>query len=151
MGKPLMFKTPEILEAKINAYFDYCDNFEIDVPIYKKGVQVGTAKEKKPKKYTIAGLARWLDCDRRTLVDYTEREEYLPTLKRAKLRIEEQLEEALYGNSVTGIIFNLKNNYGWKDEKNLDHTTKGKEIGLVSAVQAKHILDAVDDSNPISN
>lgn len=127
-GRPLLFETPEILEAKVNTYFEYCDNFEIDVPVYKKGEQVGTKKEKKPKKYTIAGLARWLDCDRRTLVDYTERSEFLPTIKRAKARIEEQLEEALFNHNVTGIIFNLKNNYGWKDEKNLDHTTKGEPI-----------------------
>jgi len=26
------------------------------------------------------------------------------------------------------VIFNLKNNYGWKDEKHLDHTTKGEKI-----------------------
>ena len=92
----LKYKTKEELQKGIDKYFDDCD------------------KDNKP--YTISGLALSLDIDRRTLLNYGEREEFFPLIKRAKARVENMLEENLYrlGNN-SGIIFNLKNNYGWKD------------------------------------
>ena len=42
-------------------------------------------------------------------------------------------EESLFiGKNPTGAIFNLKNNYEWKDKNETDLTTDGKKIeGLV--------------------
>jgi len=34
------------------------------------------------------------------------------------------LEQKLYGNAVTGVIFNLKNNFGWQDKTEQEVTTK---------------------------
>lgn len=43
---------------------------------------------------------------------------FFDTIKNAKLKIENYLEKHLVtDNGVTGIIFNLKNNYGWKDKQ----------------------------------
>jgi len=106
-GRPLKFKTPEELQEKIDAYFDYCDSFQDS-----NGVPV--------KPYTICGLALWLDVDRETLTNYEKRDEFFGTVKKAKLRVEQQLEEKLHGNCVTGLIFNLKNNFGWKDRSEQD-------------------------------
>ena len=92
----LKYKTKEQLKKGIDDYFKKCD------------------KNNRP--YTISGLALSLGIDRRTLVNYSERDLFFPLIKNAKLKIQEMLEENLYrlGNN-SGIIFNLKNNYGWRD------------------------------------
>lgn len=100
VGRPLKIKKVDELKNKINEYFEKCD------------------KDNRP--YTITGLALALDIDRDTLLNYEKKEEYFGTIKRAKQKVEEQLEISLYGNSVTGIIFNLKNNFGWKDKQEIE-------------------------------
>jgi len=66
---------------------------------------------------TVSGLAYHLGIDRHTLLNYQSDSVFLPTIKRAKERIHQALEQRLYGNNVTGIIFNLKNNFEWRDKK----------------------------------
>lgn len=92
----LKYKTKEELQEGIDAYFKECDE--------------------KEKPYTMSGLALSLDIDKDTLTNYGKRDLFSEQIKKAKLRIEQQLEESLYrlGNN-SGVIFNLKNNYGWRD------------------------------------
>ena len=68
-GRPLLFKTVKELEDKINAYFE----------------------DKNNKPYTITDLAVWLDCDRKTLTNYEERDKFFPTIKRAKTKIDSKI------------------------------------------------------------
>lgn len=97
-GRPPKYNTAEEMQEKIDDYFKQCDYSD--------------------RPYTITGLALALDMDRRTLLNYGEKEEFFPTIKKAKLRVENYLEERLIRDtSCTGIIFNLKNNYGWKDKQ----------------------------------
>ena len=52
------------------------------------------------------------------------------------VKVEEALEQRLYGNAVTGIIFNLKNNFGWQDKTEKEVTSKELKpipIGVVGA------------------
>jgi hypothetical protein len=35
----------------------------------------------------------------------------------------------LYGNTVTGVIFNLKNNFGWKDKNEVEYSEKVQDDG----------------------
>lgn len=94
----LKYKTVEELQKGIDKYFQECDE--------------------KEKPYTISGLAFSLDIDRRTLTNYSNKESFFPLIKKAKQKVEQQLEEnALMGKSnATFTIFNLKNNYGWQDK-----------------------------------
>lgn len=95
-GRPLKFKSVEDTQIKIDAYFKECD------------------EKKKP--YTVTGLAYALDTDRQTLINYEERGEYLDTIKKAKEKCQKYAEEQLFRfGQVAGVIFNMKNNYGWKD------------------------------------
>ena len=71
---------------------------------------------------TMSGLALSLDVDRRTVVNYSNKEEYFPTIKKARAKIEAFIETRLYGNNVTGLIFNLKNNFDWKDKSEVAQT-----------------------------
>jgi hypothetical protein len=75
---------------------------------------------------TITGLALSLGFDSRAGLLYyqDEKPEFLATVKRAKSRVERSMERELINRNgtVTGLIFNLKNNFGWKDAQELNHT-----------------------------
>lgn len=96
-GRPLMFESPEKLQALIDKYFEDCDaNNEI---------------------YTVTGLAMALDTDRATLVRYEHKDEFYNTIKKAKQKIENQMvNRALTGvYNPTVSIFLMKNNFGYVD------------------------------------
>ena len=107
-GRPLKYETPEEMQKDIDAYFESCRFSNKDGGI-----------DYKP---TMAGLALTLDMDRRTLLNYSNKEDFFPTVKRAKQLVEENLEMALYGNGVAGVIFNLKNNFGWVDKQEVEQS-----------------------------
>ena len=108
-GRPMKFKTVEELQKKIDEYFAECD------------------KQKRP--YTITGLALALDTNRATLLDYEKKyEQFSEVVKKAKLRIENYAEEQLFtSKNVAGVIFNLMNNFGWKNRQDVDASIGGKE------------------------
>lgn len=117
VGRPLKFESVESLEAKIQEYFDSCwETKEVDGAILQRQV----------RPYTITGLAVHLDTSRETLLDYEDKEQFSDTIKRAKMKIHNYVEEYLFtGKNQTGAIFNLKNNYGWTDKTEVDNTHKG--------------------------
>jgi len=97
-GRPPLYDTPEQMQEAIDAYFDNL----VDRPP------------------TVTGLVLSLGFDHKSSLDYylQEKPQFSGTIKAAKSRIEEFLEQTLYRQtSVTGIIFNLKNNFWWKDEQ----------------------------------
>ena len=97
-GRPKKISEKDELENKVKDYFEKCD------------------KDKEP--YTITGLCLSLDICRDTLCEYAKKEEFSDTIKKAKLKVENYLEKHLItDSSTTGIIFNLKNNFGWKDKQ----------------------------------
>jgi hypothetical protein len=112
-GRPLAFETVEELETKVDEYFKSDEAYIIN---YTDG------EESKIYAPTVSGLALFLGCDRKTITNYSRKEEYFPTIKKARLRIESHLERKLYGNNVTGTIFNLKNNFDWKDKSEVEQT-----------------------------
>lgn len=104
-GRPLKFKNVKELQTKIDEYFNLCDE--------------------KGKPYTITGLALSLDTTRQGLMNYQERDEFNDAIKKAKLRCENYAEEQLFvGKNTAGIIFNMKNNYGWVDKQEIDQNSK---------------------------
>jgi hypothetical protein len=116
VGKPLAFPTVESLQEAVNAYFAV-DGDAWDME--------GEHPRFLP---TMSGLALALNVDRKTVLNYSNKDEYFPTIRKARAIIENNLEKNLYGNNVTGLIFNLKNNFGWNDKQELDHTSNGKTL-----------------------
>jgi hypothetical protein len=111
VGRPLKFETVEMLQEKIDAYFNECDE--------------------KEEPYTITGLALALNTTRETLLDYEDKEEFSDTVKRAKLKCENFAEKHLFKgkNGVVGAIFNLKNNYSrWVDKQEIINKTKDVDV-----------------------
>ncbi len=102
-GRPKAYTEVELMQQKIDKYFQECD------------------MNKEP--YTITGLALALDLDRKSINNYAKDSEFFPTIKKAKLKVENYLEKRLIkDSSATGIIFNLKNNYGWSDKQEIQHS-----------------------------
>lgn len=121
MARPKLYTNVEDMEKIIEEYFDLCDE--------------------KEKPYTMSGLAYALDMDRRSLLNYSKDEKFFPTIKKARERVEQQLEEnALMGKAnSTFTIFNLKNNYGWRD------TVEVKNDNEISKLD--ELLKAVKDDS----
>ena len=107
-GRPVKFTNAEDMQAAVDEYFNKCEE-EGDI-------------------VTVSGLAYHLGMATETLRLYGQKDEFFATVKRAKQRVEIFLETRLYGTSPTGAIFNLKNNFGWKDKTTTEHEG-GIEIG----------------------
>jgi len=102
LGRPKLWSDPKELEKLIDDYFIMCDE--------------------KGKPYTMSGLALAIGCDRRTLINYGNDEDFFLTIKKARDRVENFAEEKLYDRNVptVGVIFNLKNNWNWVDKQEID-------------------------------
>lgn len=131
-GRPPKYKTPEEMQVVIDEYFDYCDNRVQHVYSAKSD---GVIEIIDPEPYTMSGLARRLGMSRRALVDYKKKDQFLPTIKEARARVEEDVERRMNDKSkfTPGLIFNAKNNFDWKDktEQDLNHSGDVKFINDV--------------------
>ena len=71
--------------------------------------------------FTITGLALAIDMTREGLLDYEKKPshaEFADTIKKAKQIVLKFNENRLHSsNQVTGVIFNLKNNFNWIDRQ----------------------------------
>ena len=74
--------------------------------------------------FTVSGLADALDMSRQSLLNYSEKEEFFDTIKRAKRKCEVYAEERLYDkNGANGAKFSLANNFeGWKEKQEIEHS-----------------------------
>jgi hypothetical protein len=125
-GRPPLFKTPEDLQEKIDAYFDGGCNMR-EVALLTGVVQVKTP--------TITGLAYYLGFEsRQSFYDYGEKPEFSYTIKRARLRLEMMYEEKLDDAKPTGAIFALKN-LGWTDKIENTHS-----INLIEPITGIKII-----------
>ena len=122
VGRPMKFKSVEELQTKIDNYFKECnENNEI---------------------YTVTGLAMALDTDRQTLVNYSNREEYFDTIKKAKQKIENQMvNRALTGvYNPTVSIFLMKNNFGYVDKQE-------QEVVVAEKSKAEKLSESLFDGD----
>lgn len=110
-GRPLKYETADELQAAIDVYFKQCD--ERTKTIVTKSGDVIEVPD--PAPYTISGLCLVLDLDRQSLLNYSRREEFFDIVRRAKLRIQNDIELRSFNNNPTGAIFNLKCNFGYRD------------------------------------
>ena len=71
---------------------------------------------------SISALCLYLDIEKRTWANYAEDPDMAPVVENTKAQIEAYLEEQLTirEKGVQGIIFNLQNNYGWKNKQEVE-------------------------------
>lgn len=111
VGRPRKYKNVEELNKLIDEYFLFCDQNQ--------------------RPYTITGLALWLDMDRKGLLRYEKdyEDEFCHAITRAKERVQEFVECCLFKKGIApGVIFNLKNNFGWEEKQNVDATVSNKVV-----------------------
>jgi len=122
-GRPPKYEKPEEMQRIIDLYFLACrahqtgdddasvkllsDCSDDDLLIINDIVDIVPA---------MSGLAYTLGMSTRAFREYKNKNEFLPTVKAARQRVEMSLEQRLAGHAVTGAIFNLKNNFEWKDK-----------------------------------
>jgi hypothetical protein len=84
-GRPLKFETPEALQNACDSYFATEDHV------------------------TLSGLALHIGIDRRSLINYADRDEFFPIIKNARQKVEAHYEKlTIYSDRPTGVIFALK-------------------------------------------
>ncbi|WP_300396397.1 terminase small subunit [Henriciella sp.] len=97
-GRPRLYDDPALFEAKVEQYFDKCDDAE------------------KPRIPTVAGLAYELGfASRQSLLDYEKDERFSCAVSRARLRIEMDRSERLVSKDqyTPGLPMDLASNHGW--------------------------------------
>lgn len=126
-GRPPKYDNPEDMQKLIVEYFNECE-----------------AEGKKP---TVSGLGYILGLTRRQILEYENcidndnvfarfddsvKLRFRYTIKDAKAFIESCLEDKLINGNTTpiGLIFALKNNYGWVDKQEIEQTNKTVSVEL---------------------
>ena len=141
--RPLLFKSVEELQEKINQYFQRCDNW-IEKSVVIKW-QIHNYKE--PIPYTITWLASYLWTNRQTLINYEDRDlSFFDTIKKAKEKIEANMEERwmMWLNNPAVTIFSLKNNYNWidKQEVNQNNLNLNRDITTMSDEDLEKLINS---------
>lgn len=117
----LKYKDEKELSKGIEEYFEDCD--------------------KREKPYTMSGLANWLGITRQTLINYGKGEKYFTLIKKAKEKVQQQIEENILDGTfnTTAGIFNLKANYKWDD---------GNKVNVnINHPKTEKVEDIVDNSD----
>ena len=97
VGRPLKFKSPTDMQKTIDEYFANCIANELP--------------------QTVSGLCLALGTYRETLLNYEHKDDFMDTIKTAKLRCMNYAETQMYsGKNPAGPIFALKN-FGWSDKQ----------------------------------
>jgi hypothetical protein len=124
VGRPRIFESAKEMHNKIEEYFEWCDEQVREYTDKKGNIHIIY------KPYTVSGLCLYLGMTRETLCQYEKKEGFSDTIKNAKNRIENWVEE----HSLTGelnpavSIFNLKNNFGWTDKQEIESKNTNTNI-----------------------
>ena len=97
---------------------------------------------------TMAGLAVWLNVDRRTLTNYNDDVNLFPIIARARDRIEENnIQMGLQGCIDNRLnILNITSNFGYSDQPeppqnpvqiNINFTTPGADLQRIAELESR--------------
>lgn len=164
-GRPKKYGTAKSLQKAVDAYWNsisYEEPVVISTPTgaidengrieYKAKMLTmnedgsanldGTGKPKTITKYleapSVAGLCMFLGVSKDTWAAYAKDDKLSPVCERFRLRLESYLVARLEGDkgkSVQGVIFNLKNNFGWSEKEHVEHSG-GVQIEMAPDVGA---------------
>jgi hypothetical protein len=159
-GQPQYFKTPEEMQHRIDLYFLACkvhQTGDIDLLINLPDDDLSVVNSIDDVFPSVTGLALALGFSaRKSLIDYAEKDEFFNTVKKAKLRVENAVEQRLFYNNAAGSIFNLKNNFEWVDKTEQDVTSKGEQIRdatthILGLLPTEALEKALEDAKGVTN
>ena len=127
IGRPVKYKTVEQLQVVLDEYFEVHNT--VDNPPL------------------MSGLALELGLSRQGLLEYSRKDLFSDAIKRARQMVEVMNEHMLLTKKTSpiGNIFNLKNNFGWRDDKILvvEHkniaSIMASEVGNNEAIEGELI------------
>lgn len=122
-GRPSLFNSADELEEKIEVYKKYL------------------ATESKPP--TLAGMAYYTGIDRKTLYNYSKKDEFFPVIKKFVDWILMNFEEIAIETGGSGIIFILKQ-YGYSDKSEVTNVYRD-EYDDMSDKELDEIIESDDD------
>ncbi len=132
-GRPKKFNKSKEMQKKINDYFESCFKedlkYNADKGYYEPKIDYkGNIIKYQFKPFTITGLANALGITRETLLRYEEDEKFSDTVRKAKQKVEEYVEERLFDrDGVNGAKFNLINNFNnWSDKQEFNTSNTNK-------------------------
>ena len=149
-GRPRKYSTAGALRKGVDAYFGSI-SYQRDVIIRTQRIETDRktgrpvvmetpeklfGEDYKPIRETVyrvepsvAGLCLFLHISRDTWAEYANDEKLGPVVEEVRTRMLARLEEQLNTrNSVQGVIFNLKANYGWSDKIELTQKNVGMSM-----------------------
>lgn len=105
VGRPRAIASPERFDELVDSYFELCRSSEPKTPP------------------TLTGLILALGLSSRESLDnYLSYDEFIDSVKRAKMLIEHEYEKGLVtAKNAAGPIFALKN-FGWSDKTQTEHS-----------------------------
>jgi len=154
-GRPPVFKTPQLLAKKVDAYFKYIEGeYHIEIKRTKDEVTGKIEREKikvwdrLPEPATITGLTLFLGfANRQSLYDYGGNNKFSGIIARARLRVEHEYEKSLASKSSSGAAFALKQ-MGWSDRQEVIQTSTNTNVNYnttLSSDEIKEIGKALED------
>ena len=92
---------------------------------------------------TMTGLAMCLGLSRQGLLEYSRKDKYSDTIKQARQFVEEVNERMLITKKTSpiGNIFNLKNNFGWRDDKQIVVEHKNLAMIMATEIEQNEIIE----------
>lgn len=115
-GRPPMYKTPEEMQAKVEAYFTACKGTYTrdasgELILNRRGeptLSGGTPP-------TMTGLQNALGFkSHRSFTDYAQKKAFRPIIMKARIRVEQYTEERLFDrDGYSGAAFVLQYGFGW--------------------------------------
>jgi len=116
MARRLQYETPGEMQALIKEYFETCKK-------HREG-KVQPESITDDLHPTVIGLANVLQLTRKSLINYGNREEFSEIVQDAKGKIEAYLVQLLH-KDTNGVKFNLTNNFGYKEQSQVENTGPG--------------------------
>ena len=139
VGRPPKFKSAEEIQGLIDEYFESCKGEPLmvdDKPFLDKNGFPVLINARPP---TVTGLALALGFhSRQTLLNYQGKKEFVDTITRAKMRVEEYCETRLFDrDGERGAEFNLRYNFRWaQEEKNGGDEDSASGVVMIPEVGA---------------
>lgn len=133
-GQPAYYDSPEEMQIIIDKFFNDCEgkplfDDEGNAVLNRNGdpVMIG----KRPP--TVTGLALALGFhSRQSLINYSNKDQFLDTITEAKLRIQDYVETRLFDKEGSnGAKFSLSNNFGWIDRQVVDNNNNNHNTSLI--------------------
>jgi len=117
-GRPPKYTSAKQMQEAIDAYYVDCKAREVSV--------------------TVMGLANALDMTRQSVLNYEKDDLFFDTIKKAKQKVYQVIEEKLMGEGKSGQIFYAKNNIpGYEDKTTTKHEGAISMEGLLDYKDAK--------------